>query len=126
MVKLDGTTVYADGGYCGCGPKMSNNVAEYSGVAAAMTEAEKYEGRIIIRGDSKLAIMQLQGKWKVKGGLYYPFYLRAREVYARILDRVKMEWIPRVENDECDFLSKQVLKDRGVIFRIQQGPLEEK
>jgi ribonuclease HI len=119
MLRLDGTTVFADGGYCGYGPKMSNNVAEYSAAATVMAEAEKYEGVIILRGDSKLVVMQLQRKWKINGGLYYPFYLQAKEVYARIKDRTKLEWIPREKNDECDYLSKQVLKDRNVVFRIQ-------
>jgi ribonuclease HI len=124
MLRLDGTTVFAEGGYCGYGPKMSNNVAEYSAAAAVMAEAEKYEGLIILRGDSKLVVMQLQRKWKINGGLYYPFYLQAKDVWSRIRERAKLEWIPREQNDECDFLSKQVLKDRGVTFRIQPEPLQ--
>lgn len=124
MLRLDGVTVYAEGGYCGYGSKMSNNVAEYSAALAVMCEAEKYEGLIFLRGDSKLVIMQLQRKWKINGGLYYPFYLQAKEVYGRIKERTKLEWIPRDNNDECDYLSKQVLKDRGVVFRIQPEPLQ--
>lgn len=119
LLKVDGYTVFADSGYCGTGPKMSNNVAEYSGAAAVLAQAEQYSGVIILRGDSKLVIMQLQGKWKVNGGLYLPFYKQAKEVYSRVRDRIKCQWIPREQNDECDSLSKGILKRMGVTFRIQ-------
>lgn len=119
LVKVDGKIVWQDGGYCGVGPAMSNNVAEYSGALAALTEAVKHPGVILLRGDSKLVIMQLQGKWKVNGGLYHPFYLKARDVYDREKGRIKLQWVPRDQNEECDVLSKQVLKDMNVVFRIQ-------
>lgn len=118
-VKYAGHFVYRDGGYCGFGAKMSNNVAEYMGVTNAIREAAKYPGVILIRGDSKLVVMQLQCKWKVNGGLYHPFYLQARELYDQHKERIKLEWIPRDQNEVCDALSKQVLRDREVKFRIQ-------
>ena len=119
LVKVDGEVVWSGNGYCGVGPAMSNNVAEYSGALAALTEAAKYSGVILLRGDSKLVIMQLQGKWKVNGGLYHPFYLKAKDVYTREKNRLKLQWVPRDQNAECDVLSKQVLKDLKVVFRIQ-------
>ena len=30
-----------------------------------------------------------------------------------------MDWIPRDKNNVCDELSKKILKDMGVVFRIQ-------
>jgi probable phosphoglycerate mutase len=98
---------------------MSNNVAEYSAFCAVARECMKYTGLIHIRGDSKLVIMQLGGKWKINGGLYMPFHQEAKALWSKIKDRARLEWIPRDENDICDVLSKQVLKDRGVVFRIQ-------
>ena len=118
-VRIDGEFVYRGGGYCGVGPKMSNNVAEYSAFIAAAEECLRYPGVCIIRGDSKLVVMQLQGKWKVNGGLYKPFYDRAVVLWSKLRDRARLEWIPREQNDICDVLSKQVLKDMGVVFRIQ-------
>jgi ribonuclease HI len=119
VVKVDGETVYAAGGYCGHGSQMSNNVAEYTGALNALMECEKYDGVILLRGDSKLVIMQLQGLWKVNGGLYFPFYKQASEVYQRLRSRIRLEWVPRDKNEECDVLSKKQLLDRGVIFKIQ-------
>ena len=122
MVHVDGVEVYRQGAYCGVGPKMSNNVAEYSGAAAALAMAATYPGPIILRGDSKLVIMQLQGKWRVNGGLYHPFYLEAKKIYGSLRDRIRLQWVPREQNDICDVLSKQVLHDKGVKFRIQPEP----
>lgn len=119
LVRVDDVDVYSAGGYCGVGPAMSNNVAEYSGFCAALEEASKHAGTITLRGDSKLVIMQLQGKWKVNGGLYFPFYLEAKKLYVANKDRLKLQWIPREKNDVCDVLSKKVLLDRGIEFRIQ-------
>jgi ribonuclease HI len=126
IVKVDGPIVYREGGYCGAGPSISNNVAEYSGFCAALTEALRYPGEIRVRGDSRLVICQLSdeaaracgypGKWKMKGGLYQPFYERAVQLLE---PRVALEWVPRENNNECDVLSKEVLRAKGVRFRIQ-------
>lgn len=119
LVMVDGVTVFAKGGYVGHGPTISNNVSEYAAVVAAIEECLKYEGVCIIRGDSKLVVMQLNGKWKVRGGLYVPFYRKALALWGELKHRAKLEWIPREKNDVCDGLSKGVLKDMGVRFRIQ-------
>lgn len=129
VVRVDGETTYEGGGYCGVGDGMSNNVAEYSGFVAALTEAVKHEGIIYIRGDSRLVICHLsldaakrlgyRKKWKVGGGHYLPFHKQAVELMNIHGHRVILDWIPREENDICDVLSKKVLKDMGVTFRIQ-------
>ena len=119
VVHVDGQSVYREGGYVGVGPKMSNNVAEYSGFVAVLTEAQKYPGVILIRGDSKLVIMQLRGKWKVRGGLYLPYYKEAKKLYDANRERITLQWIPREKNDICDVLSKKVLHDMGIVFKIQ-------
>lgn len=133
VVHIDGESVYRDGGYCGVGSGMSNNVAEYSGFVAALAEALRHareKDRIHIRGDSRLVICHLfeaaarklgySGKWKVNGGHYMPFYQQAKAMLDAVKGvKVTAEWIPRDENDICDVLSKKQLHDRGVVFRIQ-------
>jgi ribonuclease HI len=120
VVQVDGKSVFRKGGYCGFGPKMSNNVAEYSAFCAVAQECLKYPGIVLIRGDSKLVVMQIGGKWKIHGGLYLPFYQDAKRLWEKLRERAKLQWIPREENSICDVLSKQVLKDLGVEFRIQR------
>jgi ribonuclease HI len=129
LVQIDGKDVYRDGGYCGGGKGMSNNVAEYSGFVAVLTEALKYPGKILIRGDSRLVICHLSieasrglgygKKWKVNGGAYMPFYLKAKPLYEANKNRITLQWVSRDENSICDVLSKQVLKDKGIVFKIQ-------
>ena len=51
-VNVLGQPVCRRSGYVGFGPKMSNNVAEFAGFKAALEEALKYEGPILIRGDA--------------------------------------------------------------------------
>ena len=118
-VDVDGVSVYRKGGYCGSGPSMSNNVAEYCAFINVAQECMKHSGVIEIRGDSKLVVMQLNGKWRTHGGLYMPFYQEAKQYWLKIRDRSRLTWIPREQNDICDVLSKQVLKDRGIKFKIQ-------
>lgn len=121
--------MYRAGEYCGVGRGISNNLAEYAGFLAVLTEALKYPGKILIRGDSRLVICQLSaeaarelnygGKWKVKGGAYMPFYQKSKPLYEANAARVKLSWVSRDDNSICDFLSKQVLKDKGIKFKIQ-------
>jgi ribonuclease HI len=129
LVNVGEQQVYAEGGYCGCDRTTSNNVAEYAGFVAALTEALKYPGKILICGDSRLVICHLSaeasrelgysGKWKVNGGHYMPYHLKAKELYEANKGRITLRWISRDDNSVCDWLSKKVLKDMGVVFRIQ-------
>jgi hypothetical protein len=48
-----------------------------------------------------------------------PYYERALALWEQLKVRSGIEWIPRAFNGACDGLSKQVLRDRGVQFRIQ-------
>jgi ribonuclease HI len=111
--------VHQSGRYVGHGALMSNNVAEYSGFIDAILQVKKFPGPAIIKGDSKLVINHLLGKWKINGGLYMPFYEQARNLFAIERERLGLRWIPRKDNDECDVWSKKVLTDRGIRFRIQ-------
>lgn len=125
MVKLDGQVVHTDGHLVVKGPEASNNVAEYAGFCAVVDWIlnQNLLGVTIIRGDSKLVIMQLQNRWKVNGGKYLPYHYKARHLLAILRERtennVSLEWIPREKNGECDEYSKQVLRRMGIKFRIQ-------
>ena len=119
LVRVDGATVFSEGGYCGVGPTMSNNCAEYQAFIAVATECLKYPGIVTIRGDSKLVVEQLNGRWAVRGGYYVPFHEKAKKLWAQLRNRSQLIWISRDENDICDVLSKKVLLDMGVKFRIQ-------
>jgi hypothetical protein len=48
-----------------------------------------------------------------------PFYLKAKPLYEANKNRITLQWVSRDENSICDVLSKQVLKDKGIVFKIQ-------
>jgi ribonuclease H / adenosylcobalamin/alpha-ribazole phosphatase len=128
LVKVDGKEVFHDGKFVLRGPNASNNVAEYAGFCAAVDWIlnQNLLGVTIIRGDSKLVIMQMKGAWKVHGGYYVPYYNKAKHLLSVLQERtennVSLEWIPRKKNGECDRYSKDVLLRMGVKFRIQPEP----
>lgn len=121
LIKWGGEVIVSESGYCGYGRGMSNNVAEFSGVIRILEYLTCRAEHATIRGDSKLVINLLRGKWQARKGLYIPYYRRAVELYKENGGKRKISlfWIPREENGECDVLSKKVLKDRGVTFRLQ-------
>ena len=107
----NGTVLLRDHGAVGNGRAMSNNVAEYAGVL----HIQKYlssrpPGRVTIHGDSKLVINQLNGKWRVRKGLYLPIAVETKELLAHLRGlgwQINFYWIPREQNKECDRLSKK-------------------
>ena len=97
---------------------MSNNVGEYSALFAFLkwfiklqSETSDLELRssAIIHSDSQLLINQMDGKWKIKSGLYVPYYINCCDIIREYNLRVRLfyKWIPREENVEADRLSKQ-------------------
>lgn len=76
-----------EGKYLGFGAGMSNNVAEYLGLIRILEYLLKngYEkDRIIIYGDSKMAVMQVMDWWKIKKGIYVPYAKKARKLYESL------------------------------------------
>ena len=85
----------------------SNNVAEYTGVLKALEWLVKsnYENEnILIRGDSKLVIFQLKGKYKVKAERIINLYKQSMDLICKFKN-IEFEWIPREKNKEADALS---------------------
>ncbi len=119
LTYVDGKPFWSRSGYCGHGAEMTNNVAEYQGLLAAFHDLGEIEpgGEVIIRGDSKLVINQMSGRWKAKRGLYKPFYTQAKKSLSALQKKFKIrfEWIPREENEAADELSKIPLRKLGIL-----------
>ena len=109
----DGDDVLVNKGfYIGRGRGMSSNVAEY----VALIEALKFlkvkgytDEKIIVRGDSKLVIMQMSGRWKIKKGLYKEHALFALDLKQDFSD-ISFEWVSRDFNTTCDELAEHALR----------------
>lgn len=121
-IQFDGIEQKAGTGYVGFGDEMSNNVAEYCGVLAALEyllERGHVGARVIVYGDSDLAIRQLSGRWKAKKGMYIPYYLRAMAAVVKFRD-ITFKWIPREQNEWADELSRDALAQRGIDTRTHR------
>ncbi len=106
----DGTVISEEYGLVGRGDAMSNNMAEYAGVRHVLRYlASRPPGRAMIHGDSNLVINQLNGKWRVRKGLYLAIAMETKELLAHLRGlgwQINFCWIPREQNEECDMLSK--------------------
>jgi ribonuclease HI len=108
-----GTVLVKEHGIVGKARAMSNNVAKYAGVLHILKcLGSRPPGRVTIYGDSNLVINQLNGRWRVKKGLYLSIAVETKELltYLRGLGwQIDSCWIPREQNKECDALSRSGL-----------------
>lgn len=99
--------------------KVSNNVAEYSGLIAGLTAAAEIDdaATVEVRMDSKLVVEQMAGRWKIKHADMRRLALDARDVVRRIEasgGSVAYTWIPRAENADADALSNDGMDGTSV------------
>lgn len=97
----------------------SNNVAEYQSfgwLVKKLNEIAEAGQSVLIMGDSKLVIMQMNGEWSIKGGMYVETAIRAKVEFQNLRDKcdVLLEWIPREQNEMADSLSTACLKAKGI------------
>jgi ribonuclease HI len=111
LLKCDERIVFSDSGYIGASrTTLSVNCAEYAGLISLlnhMISANIEDARIF--GDSKLVVNQMARRWKVKAGIYLPYYVQAAPLRDK-LPRVTYKWLPRTLNTEADDLSKIPLR----------------
>ena len=88
---------------------QTNNVAEYSGLLAALDYAlrEKYSSLKVL-SDSELLVRQMRGVYKVKNPQLKELFERARAL-ARKLEYFGIEHVLRSSNREADRLVNKVL-----------------
>ncbi|MGC2635568.1 MAG: ribonuclease HI family protein [Acidobacteriaceae bacterium] len=93
--------------------KTTNNVAEYSGLLAAVDYALR-EGRSRLRivSDSELMVKQIKGQYKVNSADLRPLYEEAKRRIAR-LDMFRIEHVLRGKNQRADRLANLAM-DRGM------------
>jgi probable phosphoglycerate mutase len=82
----------------------TNNVAEYSGLVAALVAAHEIDpnAQIEVRMDSKLVVEQMSGNWKIKHENMKGLVEKARNAFVQ--SQVKYVWVPREDNLEADTL----------------------
>ncbi|MFJ9818122.1 bifunctional RNase H/acid phosphatase [Streptomyces sp. NPDC101151] len=87
----------------------TNNVAEYRGLLAGLRAAHALDpaARVHVRMDSKLAVEQMSGRWKIKHPDLKPLAAEAGRVFPP--GRVTYEWMPRERNKHADRLANEAM-----------------
>ena|SRR5205807_955687 len=89
--------------------ETTNNVAEYRALIAGLEAAAATPARVAhVRGDSKLVIEQVAGRWKVKQAHLKPLHAQA----CALLDpyeQVDLAHVRREQNVEADALVNAAL-----------------
>lgn len=99
----------------------TNNVAEYT----ALLELLKWLYRnhksddITIKGDSMLAINQMNGKYRIRKGAYIDIARRCVEAKNHFA-KIAFEHVRREKNEHADMLSKHELKKRNIPVTIRK------
>ena len=89
----------------------TNNVAEYSGLLAALRWAVANGiATLHIRSDSELLVKQMKGQYRVKNQGLQPLYEEA-VVLARQIGRVTFEHVRREFNKDADRLANEAMDE---------------
>ncbi|MBM3807362.1 MAG: ribonuclease HI family protein [Acidimicrobiia bacterium] len=89
----------------------TNNVAEYSGLIAALQWAIDHDvTALTVKGDSLLIIEQMRGNYKVKNEGLKPLHMKARLLVMQI-GNVAFQHVPREQNKDADRLSNVGMDD---------------
>lgn len=89
----------------------TNNVAEYSGLLAALRWAEQHRiGTLAVRSDSELLVKQMRGEYRVKNPGLLPLFEEARTL-ARRIGRVTFQHVRRDLNKDADRLANEAMDE---------------
>jgi len=92
--------------------KTTNNVAEYSGLLAALEWALRNgQRRLRVVADSELMVKQMQGRYKVNSPDLRPLWEEAKRRVAR-LEGFRIEHVLRGKNQKADKLANRAM-DQG-------------
>lgn len=90
----------------------TNNEAEYEALLLLLEEvARRGLKELLVLGDSRLVICQMQGVWKIREERLRELADRARRLVRGRF--VRYEWIPRERNARADRLSNRALDESG-------------
>jgi len=97
------------GGFLG---RTTNNVAEYTGLLAALTWAQR-QGveELELFSDSELVVKQLEGLYKVKAAHLVPLFLKVLAL-RRAIPRCKIAHVPRAQNARADAVVNRAIDER--------------
>ena len=91
--------------------RMTNNVAEYYGLIAALDYVQSQGIRALrIESDSELLVKQMKGLYKVRSPELQPLFERAKKMSAA-LDSFRIDHVYREQNREADALANEAMDE---------------
>src|ERR1700719_5434637 len=91
--------------------RMTNNVAEYYGLIAALDYAQSHGIRALrVESDSELLVRQIRGHYKVKSPDLRPLFERAKKM-SQTFDSFRIDHVYREQNTEADALANEALDE---------------
>src|SRR5947207_3244483 len=91
--------------------RMTNNVAEYYGLIAALDYAQSNNIRALrIESDSELLVKHMRGQYKVKSADLKPLFERAKKM-SQALASFRIDHIYREQNAEADALANEAMDE---------------
>lgn len=117
LIICDGRTVWEKYEYA---PGLTNNQAEYRALQMALEAARELgKKKLVCRGDSKLVVEQMSGRWKVKATNMMRSYAECKRAeIAGQFEAVKYEHVYREHNQRADALADSAIarKKNGETF----------
>ncbi len=91
--------------------RMTNNVAEYYGLIAALDYAQAHQIRALrIESDSELLVKQMRGQYKVKSADLKPLFERAKKM-SQSFASFRIDHVYREQNTEADALANEAMDE---------------
>jgi ribonuclease HI len=91
--------------------RMTNNVAEYYGLIAALDFAQANNIRALrIESDSELLVKQMRGQYKVKSPDLKPLFEHAKKM-SQALASFRIDHVYREQNAEADALANEAIDE---------------
>src|SRR5271163_1832791 len=102
--------------------RMTNNVAEYYGLIAALDYAESHGIRALrVESDSELMVKQMQGQYKVKSEDLKPLFERAKKMSMGFTS-FRIDHVYREQNREADALANEALDETEGVAKPGAAP----
>ena len=102
--------------------RMTNNVAEYYGLIAALDYAQSHSIRALrVESDSELMVKQMQGQYKVKSDDLRPLFERAKKM-SQGFESFRIDHVYREQNREADALANEALDETSGVPSAAGAP----
>lgn len=109
---IDKETVKIEKGTIDLGkaPYMTNNMAEYAAVLAALFRVKRMnltDKPIVVKSDSMLVVQHLSGRWNCNVPHLQALKAEIMEI-VKSFKQIEFQWVPREQNTEADEVSKSL------------------